>query len=149
MKTVEVFLSNPNYVEKESSSESPIETVKPSTSKVRNLLKPLAGKEGIDSIKVFGFNTDVAGGSVIIVTDDSNTTIEKSTVDEIIANVCQKLNSYPQSIGTGVNIKITSPDYSNGNSVVTGYAHVDTQNLSKVTKDNVQNYVSDYQNKGV
>lgn len=148
MKTVEVFLSNPNYVEKESSSESSIETVKPSASKVRNLLKPLAGKEGIDSIKVLGFDTDVAGGSVVIVTDDSNTTIEKSTIDEIIANVCQKLNSNPQSIGTGVNIKITSPDYSNGNNVVTGYAHVDTQNLSKVTKDNVQQNVSDYQNKG-
>lgn len=149
MKTVEVFLSNPNYVEKESSSESSIETVKPSASKVRNLLKPLAGKEGIDSIKVLGFDTDVAGGSVVIVTDDSNTTIEKSTIDEIIANVCQKLNSNPQSIGTGVNIKITSPDYSNGNNVVTGYAHVDTQNLSKVTKDNIQSYVNDYQNKGV
>lgn len=148
MKTVEIFLSNPNYVEKESSSESSIETVKPSASKVRNLLKPLAGKEGIDSIKVLGFDTDVAGGSVVIVTDDSNTTIEKSTIDEIIANVCQKLNSNPQSIGTGVNIKITSPDYSNGNNVVTGYAHVDTQNLSKVTKDNVQQNVSDYQNKG-
>lgn len=148
MKTVEVFLSNPNYVEKESSSESSIETVKPSASKVRNLLKPLAGKEGIDSIKVLGFDTDVAGGSVVIVTDDSNTTIEKLTIDEIIANVCQKLNSNPQSIGTGVNIKITSPDYSNGNNVVTGYAHVDTQNLSKVTKDNVQQNVSDYQNKG-
>lgn len=149
MKTVEVFLSNPNYVEKESSSESSVETVKPSASKVKNLLKPLAGKEGIDSIKVLGFDTDVAGGSVVIVTDDSNTTIEKSTIDEIIANVCQKLNSNPQSIGTGVNIKITSPDYSNGNNVVTGYAHVDTQNLSKVTKDNVQSYVNDYQNKGV
>ena len=148
MKTVEVFLSNPNYVEKESSSESSIETVKPSASKVRNLLKPLAGKEGIDSIKVLGFDTDVAGGSVVIVTDDSNTTIEKATIDEIIANVCQKLNSNPQSIGTGVNIKITSPDYSNGNNVVTGYAHVDAQNLSKVTKDNVQQNVSDYQNKG-
>lgn len=148
MKTVEVFLLNPNYVEKESSSESSIGTVKPSASKVRNLLKPLAGKEGIDSIKVLGFDTDVAGGSVVIVTDDSNTTIEKSTIDEIIANVCQKLNSNPQSIGTGVNIKITSPDYSNGNNVVTGYAHVDTQNLSKVTKDNVQQNVSDYQNKG-
>lgn len=149
IKTVEVFLSNPNYVEKESSSESSIETVKPSASKVRNLLKPLAGKEGIDSIKVLGFDTDVAGGSVVIVTDDSNTTIEKSTIDEIIANVCQKLNSNPQSIGTGINIKITSPDYSNGNNIVTGYAHVDAQNLSKVTKDNVQQNVSDYQNKGV
>ena len=148
MKTVEVFLSNPNYVEKESSSESSIETVKPSASKVKSLLKPLAGKEGIDSIKVLGFDTDVAGGSVVIVTDDSNTTIEKATIDEIIASVCQKLNSNPQSIGTGVNIKITSPDYSNGNNVVTGYAHVDAQNLSKVTKDNVQQNVSDYQNKG-
>lgn len=148
MKTVEVFLSNPNYVEKESSSESSIETVKPSASKVKSLLKSLAGKEGIDSIKVLGFDTDVAGGSVVIVTDDSNTTIEKSTIDEIIANVCQKLNSNPQSIGTGVNIKITSPDYSNGNNVVTGYAHVDTQNLSKITEDNVQQNVSDYQNKG-
>lgn len=149
MKTVEVFLSNPNYVEKESSSESSIETVKPSASKVKSLLKPLAGKEGIDSIKVLGFDTDVAGGSVVIVTDDSNTTIEKATIDEIIANVCQKLNSNPQFIGTGVNIKITSPDYSNGNNVVTGYAHVDAQNLSKITKDNVQQNVSDYQNKGV
>ena len=102
----------------------------------------------VDSIKVLGFDTDVAGGSVVIVTDDSNTTIEKATSDEIIANVCQKLNSNSQSIGTGVNIKITSPDYSNGNNVVTGYAHVDTQNLSKVTKDNVQQNVSDYQNKG-
>ena len=148
MRTVEVFLSNPNYVEKESSSESSIETVKPSASKVKSLLKPLAGKEGIDSIKVLGFDTDVAGGSVVIVTDDSNTTIEKSTINEIIANVCQKLNSNPQSIGTGVNIKITSPDYSNGNNVVTGYAHVDTQNLSKITEDNVQQNVSDYQNKG-
>ena len=148
MRTVEVFLLNPNYVEKESSSESSIETVKPSASKVKSLLKPLAGKEGIDSIKVLGFDTDVAGGSVVIVTDDSNTTIEKATIDEIIANVCQKLNSNSQSIGTGVNIKITSPDYSNGNNVVTGYAHVDTQNLSKVTKDNVQQNVSDYQNKG-
>lgn len=148
MKTVEVFLSNPNYVEKESSSESSVKTVKPSASKVKSLLKPLAGKEGIDSIKVLGFDTDVAGGSVVIVTDDSNTTIERSTIDEIIANVCQKLNSNPQSIGTGVNIKITSPDYSNGNNVVTGYAHIDTQNLSKVTKDNVQQNVSDYQNKG-
>lgn len=148
MKTVEVFLSNPNYVEKESSSESSIETVKPSASKVRDLLKPLAGKEGIDSIKVLGFDTDIAGGSVVIVTDDSNTTIEKSAIDEIIANICQKLDSNPQCVGTGVNIKITSPDYSNDNNVVTGYSHVDTQNLSKINKDNVQQYVSDYQNKG-
>lgn len=148
MKTVEVFLSNPNYVEKASSSKSSMETVKPSASKVKNLLKSLAGKEGIDSIKVLGFDTDVAGGSVVIVTDDSKTTIEKSTIDEIIANVCQKLNSNPQPIGTGVNIKITSPDYSNGNNVVTGYAHVDTQNLSKINKDNIQQCVSDYQNKG-
>lgn len=149
MRTVEVFLSNPNYVEKANSSESSIETVKPSASKVKSLLKPLAGKEGIDSIKVLGFDTDVAGGSVVIVTDDSNTTIEKATIDEIIANVCQNLNSNPQSIGTGVNIKITSPDYSNGNNVITGYAHVDIQKLSKITKDNVQQNVSDYQNKGV
>lgn len=149
MKTVEVFLSNPNYVKKISSSESSKKTVKPSTAKVRNLLEPLAGKEGIDSIKVLGFDTDVAGGSIVIVTDDSNTTIEKSTIDEIIANVCQKLNSNPQCIGTGVNIKITSPDYSNGNNVVTGYAHVDTQNLSKINKNNVQSNVSDYQNKGI
>lgn len=148
MKAVEVFLSNPNYVKKISSLESSTKTVKPSISKVRTLLKPLAGKDGIDSIKVLGFNTDVAGGSVVIVTDDSNTTIEKSTIDEIIADICQKLSSSPQYVGTGVNIKITSPDYSNDNNVVTGYSHIDTQNLSKINKDNIQQYASDYQNKG-
>lgn len=119
------------------------------TSKVKKLVKPLSGKDGIDSIKVLGFdNTDIAGGSIVVVTDDSKNAIEKSTIDEIIASLCQKLGSDLSIVGTGVNIKITSPDYATDNDVVTGYAHVDKDNLTKINKDNIQQYVSDYQNKG-
>lgn len=120
-----------------------------SAAAVDDALEPLKkDSDLIDSFKVIGFDTDGAGGTVIIKTVDLNNIITKDKINNIIVKVCQLLAKNPQVAGTGVNIKITSLDTDNGNYVVTGYAHVDSKQFANVNSDNVSTTTQDYQNNG-
>ena len=148
-KTTNVFLGNPNYVEQSSSSEQSSDNSTNTASIVKSMLKPLIGKDNIKSIKVLGFDDiNIAGGSAIIVTDDFSNVIDSQTIDSIIAAVCQKLNSNPGVTGTGITIKIVSPDPANNHNIMTGHANIDSKNFGKINSDNIQEYTADYANKG-
>ena len=130
-----------------SSSSSSVSAMSPTA--VKKALKPLADDSNlVDSVKVNGFNTDGAGGAVIIKTTDFDNVVAASDIDKIIVKTCQLLAKKPQITGTGLNIKVVSPDAANGNNVETGYAHVDSNQLANVNDDNIATAVQDYQNKG-
>lgn len=148
-KTTRVFLGNPNYVEQSSSSEESSTNSTNTASIVESMLKPLIGKDNIKSIKIMGFtNTDIAGGSVIIATNTASNLIESKTINSIIADVCQKLNSNPSVTGTGITIKIISPDLANNHNIMTGHANIESKNFGKINANNVQKYANYYTNKG-
>lgn len=109
---------------------------------MQNELSPLKKLHDINSITV-------SDNTVIINTMTNNTNTTKQEINKLIAAVCQKLSANSAVITKdGVNIEITSPDYTNSNSIRMGYAHVDRNNLTKVNSNNISSVVQQYENKG-
>lgn len=109
---------------------------------MQNELSPLKKLNDVNSITVIN-------NTVIINTMTNNTNTTKQEINKLIAAVCQKLSANPATaLKDGVNIEITAPDYTNSNSICMGYAHVDSNNLTKVNSNNVSSAVQQYENKG-
>lgn len=96
-------------------------------------------------VEVTGYDYST-GGSVIVKLNDSVLSVDKSDIDQTIASVCKALSKMNYKKYDGVNIKVEAENNDNYSTV--GYAHVDKNNIPKINKSNVQNNVSDYQNKG-
>lgn len=109
---------------------------------IQNELSPLKKLHAVNAITVMN-------NTVVINTMTPNNEITKQTINDLITAVCQKLSTKPAIISkTGINIEITSPDYTNSKSIRTGYAHVDSANLAKVTSSNLSSVVQNYENNG-
>ena len=96
-------------------------------------------------VEVTGYDYST-GGSVIIKLNDSVLSVDKSDIDQAIASVCKALSKMNYKKYDGVNIKVEAENNDNYSTV--GYAHIDKNNIPKVSKSNITKYVTDYQNNG-
>lgn len=96
-------------------------------------------------VSVIGYDYST-GGSIIIKLDESALSVDKSDINQAIASACKALSKMNYKDYDGINIKVEADN--DDNYITVSYAHVDKNNIPKVTKNNVQSNVSDYQNKG-
>lgn len=96
-------------------------------------------------VEVTGYDYST-GGSIIVKLNDSVLSVDKSDIDQAITSVCKALSKMNYKKYDGVNIKVEAE--SNDNYSTVGYAHVDKNNIPKVSKSNITKYVTDYQNNG-
>ena len=96
-------------------------------------------------VEVTGYDYST-GGSVIVKLNDSVLSVDKSDIDQAITSVCKALSKMNYKKYDGVNIKVEAENNDNYSTV--GYAHVDKNNIPKVSKSNVTKYVANYQNNG-
>lgn len=115
-------------------------------SNVKQRIETQFSDDNIDAkVNVTGYKTST-GGAVIVKLNETALSVDKSNVDQAIASVCKALSKMNYKDYDGVNIKVEAENNDNYSAV--GYAHVNKDNISKITKNNVQNNVSDYQNEG-
>ena len=149
-KTItKVLISNPNNnIASTSSSTNGASISVPNLSTVKSEMKDLNDSKLIKKIKVEGFNTPGAGGSLIILANNSSDSISQQDVNDIIITICQKLNENKAALGTGVVIKINAMEPSVDHFIMVGHAYVATDDVSKINTKNISSITKDYENKG-
>lgn len=154
--TQTVFVGNPNMKDNtdnsnnnSSMSESNDSSSNNSDNSTNNQIKDSLNsidkdQYHIKSFKITGFDEDdIAGGAIVVKTSYPRESLESDDVDNIIYATCNAIKN--DNIGTGINIKIVAPTGTNGHSTV-GSCHVSPSQIKKVTKDDVDENVSDYSN---